>query len=353
MPGIRGLRVEVVPEVSALGAEWDPLFACGAGLQSTRAWFEATEAAALPQGATARYVVMRASGAPAALVPLKAGPGQGLSSLTSPYTVLYQPLMAPGLSPDAIRDVGAAFGRHCRGAGLVVLEALDPGWPGFAPFCGSLARGGMRARRFEHFGNWHEAVAGVSWDGYLASRPGQLRETIRRKTRAAARNACVRLEVVQDSAGIGPALAAYEDIYARSWKQPEPFPLFNAALLHRLAAVGAARMGVLWSGDRPVAAQYWTVWNGVGTVLKLAHDDAQKTLSPGTVLTAHMIRHLMERDRVGELDFGRGDDDYKKLWAGTRRQRVGLVIANPWRRRGLVALMRQDIGGLRKWLARR
>ena len=41
-----------------------------------------------------------------------------------------------------------------------------------------------------------------------------------------------------------------------------------------------------------------------------------------------MIRDLLDRDRITELDFGRGDDAYKSLWAGRRRQRIGVVLAN-------------------------
>jgi CelD/BcsL family acetyltransferase involved in cellulose biosynthesis len=36
----------------------------------------------------------------------------------------------------------------------------------------------------------------------------------------------------------------------------------------------------------------------------------------------------MEENTLIELDFGRGDDAYKKLWATQRRQRVGVVFAN-------------------------
>ena len=81
----------------------------------------------------------------------------------------------------------------------------------------------------------------------------------------------------------------------------------------------------------------------MATVLKLAHDDAWRALSPGTVLTAHMIRGLLG-EQVTELDFGRGDDPYKQLWANRRRQRIGVLLADPRQPRGLAALLRHDAG---------
>ncbi len=72
-------------------------------------------------------------------------------------------------------------------------------------------------------------------------------------------------------------------------------------------------------------------------MLKLAHDEAQRALSPGTVLTAWMIAGLIE-EGVRTLDFGRGDDPYKQLWTTQRSARVGLVLARPWSVAGGAAL---------------
>jgi len=78
-------------------------------------------------------------------------------------------------------------------------------------------------------------------------------------------------------------------------------------------------------------------------VLKLAHDDAFRALSPGTVLTAHMIRLLLD-EGASTLDFGRGDDGYKASWAGLRRQRTGILLADPRRVGGVAALLHHDLG---------
>lgn len=351
------LALHAAASLAEAGPAWDPVLADGS-VQSSRAWFDSLVEAALPPGARPEFWMVRDGDRPLLLLPMLVGPGRQLGSLTTAYTTAFQPLAASGLDDAALAAAAAAVGRHMRRWPLARLEALDPAWPGLAAFEAGLRRAGVAVRRYGHFGNWRQPV--TTWDAYLASRPGALRETIRRKTRAAARGAVpdaaqnaaqnatrtnqVGIEVVTSGSLLGPALAAYEDVYARSWKEPEPAPGLSRVLLPRLAAAGTLRLGVMRAGNQPVAAQYWTVAGGVATVLKLAHDEAFRALSPGTVLTAHMIRYVIEQDGVSELDFGRGDDPYKQLWTGGRHQRIGLLLAVPWRPNGLSALIRHDVG---------
>jgi hypothetical protein len=335
------MRVEVCPAVDALGPEWDALFESGPDVQTSRAWFRASAASALPAGAASRFVAIADANGPAGLIAMQEGPGGYWGSLTTPYTCLFQPLLRAGADAGA---VGAAFGRLARRWPTTRLEALDPDWSDLPAFRAGLSRAGLVCGTFAHFGNWHEAIRGGSWDAYLAARPGDLRETIRRKTRAVGRDPALRLELVRDPAAFGPALAAYEAVYARSWKEKEPYPEFNRALFAALGATGTLRLAVMWSGERPIAAQYWTVLRGRATVLKLAHDDGARAVSPGTVLTAHVIRGLIEQDGVRELDFGRGDDVYKRSWAARRRERIGLVAFNPLRVGGAAGLARHAAG---------
>ncbi len=339
-----GLRIEVATRLDALGPEWTPLFAAGPGLNARRDWFAVSAEAAVAAPATPRYVLMDDADGPAAVVPMLAGPGRHWRSLTTPYTCLFQPLIRPGASPELLRQIGRGFGRLCRNWPVTVLEALALDWPGMDPFLAGLRDAGLAARQFAHFGNWFLEVPGWSWPQYLQTRPGPLRETIRRKTKLVGREPGLRLEIAQTPAALGPALAAYEAVYARSWKQPEPFPDFNQALVERFASSGVLRMGLMWAGEQPIAAQYWAVLDGSATVLKLAHDDRFKAISPGTVLTAHMVRSLLEQDTVRELDFGRGDDPYKRGWAEHRRSRIGLLLASPWSVAGLASLLRHDAG---------
>ena len=82
---------------------------------------------------------------------------------------------------------------------------------------------GLAVLRFDHFGNWHEDVAGQSWAGYLAARPGALRETIRRRLGPAERDPSIVLETISGT-GLEAGIAAYEEVYARSWKRRSRSP---------------------------------------------------------------------------------------------------------------------------------
>lgn len=352
MPTTPCADARLLPDLDALPPVCAP-WLDSAGLYASRAWLEASIAAALPPGAQPRFLLAERGQAPLALMPLVRMPDGRWQSLTTPYSCLYTLACAPDLADADWHAAGAAAARSLRGPATIRLEALDPEARGLRAFLAGLRAGGLVPLTYDHFGNWHERVAGTGWDAYFGRRPGALRETIRRRLRAAARDPAIRLTIASAPHDIPAALEAYDSVYARSWKTPEPFPHFNAMLLPRLAAQGKVRLGVLWRGDQPIAAQYWTIWEGEATVHKLAHDDAHKPLSPGTVLTAMMIRHLIEEEHVQDLDFGRGDDDYKEKWVAQRRQRVGVLLANPRSARGAAAILRHAAGRIRaRWTSR-
>ena len=247
-------------------------------------------------------------------------------------------------------DIGKVFAAHCRGYATTRLEAIDADAPWIAALLRGVKAGGVFPLRFEQFGNWHEDVRGLDWTTYLAARPGALREAIRRRSKRLMDKAGAAFSICKNADGLEPAIAAYEKIYASSWKEPEPFAFFNAAFMRECAADGSLRLGLLSLDGKPLAAQFWVVRDGNAAVLKLAHDEESRALSPGTVLTALMIRHMLESEQVTSLDFGRGDDGYKKDWVRARRQRVGFLLTNPRRWQGCVAMSRHVAGLARRRL---
>lgn len=338
-------RSDLAPDCAALPS--------GAGFFASAAWWRTMTAEGLSPGETPYFAAFPPEGPCAVLFALmRTGHGTGLAAMTGPYTCLYQPATAPAAGPETLRAAGRALGRLARTVPTLRLDALDGAWSGWQPLLAGVRRAGIVPLHFDHFGNWHEDVAGVAWSTYLAARAGALRETIRRRLRAAERDTRISWEVVTAPEYLPEAIAAYEAVYASSWKEPEPYPAFNATLMREAAHDGTLRLGLLRIDGEPVAVQLWIVWQGTASVLKLAHDERHRAASPGTVLTALMIRRLLDEEFVQTLDFGRGDDPYKQGWARQRRQRHGVLLVNPMRRHGVGTLLRHVLGWLRRNIRR-
>jgi CelD/BcsL family acetyltransferase involved in cellulose biosynthesis len=314
-----------------------------------RSWWDVVLSDAMPPGASAVLMVCRAGGRVAAVIPmLRPRVRGGLQSLTTPYSCRYTPVVASSLGSARRIAVLRAFSDFCRPGGVIRLDAIPAEWDGLPDLLTGARQAGLRPLRFDHFGNWHEEVAGLDWAGYLARRPGVLRETIRRRLRRASRQPEARFALLTAPAEVDVAAEAFETVHRRCWKDPEPYPSFNVALMRAMADLGLLRFA-LWSlGSTPVAVQLWVVEKcGRATILKLAHDEAFTAYSPGTVLTALTLRHLLDQEHATEIDFGRGDDNYKQGWAAQRRQRIGLLLVDPWRLPGALQLGRHTLGRLR------
>lgn len=151
-------------------------------------------------------------------------------------------------------------------------------------------------------------LTGLDHDGWWATRPGALRSTVQRK----AKKNIVAIEIL--TAFDADAWAAYEHIYAASWKPEEGDPALLRAFAEEESARGTFRMGLARIDGAAVAAQYWTVEDGTAFIHKLAHVEDSLKASPGTLLSAALFRHVIAVDGVRRIDFGTGNDAYKRDW---------------------------------------
>ncbi len=350
------LRVRFYDRFEALPPSYDVLFE-QSGRQSvclTRAWFENLAGNILcPDERLCLVGVETSTSDPAALALLvgrhrdrdrTAGGARSFTSLSNYYSMVFAPLVAAGADPvrvlgmlvQAIRDTQPRYD-------ALRFQPLDRASPLFGALHDALRGAGLVVQPYFHCGNWYERTAGATSAAYLARRPAELRNTIRRKgAKLAGRG--VRLEVITDAWDLERGLADYESVYGRSWKDPEPGPRVIRDLARACAAEGALRLGILHLDGAPIAAQIWIVWEGKATLYKLAHDRRHDRLSPGTVLTMHMIERVIDVDRAAEVDFGVGDDPYKRRWASARRERWGLVAFEPRTVRGKIGILRHVVG---------
>ena len=130
----------------------------------------------------------------------------------------------------------------------------------------------------------------------------------------------MRFDLVTGGDSLNTAIEVYERVLDASWKEPEPFPSYASGLIRECAAAGALRLGLMYLDNTPVAAQFWIVAGDKATIYKLHYDEAFKKLSVGTILSAYMMRHVIDVDRVDEVDFGRGDENYKRAWLPRERR---------------------------------
>lgn len=236
----------------------------------------------------------------------------------------------------AVRDLASDIARNSPGLHTILLSGLDRENSGFAASLAGFGDAGFVTAPYRSWPIWYEPTRGLSFEDYLARRPSVLVNTWRRKRAALEKSSRLAI-TTYGAADLGDFISHYSDVYRRSWKPEEPFPAFMPALIHMAAGKGALRAGVLHLDGQPVAAQFWIVWAGRAVIYKLAYDENTKKQSPGTLLTMHMARHVLEGDHPFEINFGRGDDPYKQLWMSERRECWGIEARNPRTLRGLAA----------------
>ncbi|MGQ0558020.1 MAG: GNAT family N-acetyltransferase [Sphingosinicella sp.] len=156
--------------------------------------------------------------------------------------------------------------------------------------------------------NWRISTRGLSFEQYWMARPSRLRNTAERRARKS------RLRPVIHDRFDAKAWDDYEEVYRGSWKPSEGAPELLRRLAELESAAGTVRLGIAYHQERAVAAQFWTVENGIATIHKLAYREDARELSPGTILCREMFRHVLDVDRVEMIDFGVGDHDYKRDW---------------------------------------
>ena len=312
-------------------------------------WYKNLVDTVYPNDAGVQIHVLRRGGRPIAVLPIvvtKGKLGWRIQALGNYYTSLYGPAIAPEVKYQDLAPLLTAVLQAHSPVVSMQFNPMDPQSMPYRRLRNALHANGMATFGFFCFGNWY--LSGISnWQNYLQDRDGQLRSTIKRAAKKFV-TAGGSLELITSGADLERGLAAYEKVYALSWKKPEPYPKFMPGLIRTSAEHGWLRLGIAWLDGTPIAAQIWIVANGKANIYKLAYDEAFKAHGSGTVLTAMLMEHVIEKDRVIEVDYLTGDDPYKKGWMSHRRERWGIVAYNPLTLYGIFGLVREIAGRTHK-----
>ena len=274
-----------------------------------------------------------------------------LVALSNFYTTLYEPVLERETKSADLAALLLAIRSDFPGFASLTLSPMDPASHAYQTLLGAMRIKGWLPFEYFVFGNWYQPVLG-DWADYLAGRSGTLRSTIKRMTKKLTADGGT-LEIVTGPKNIAAAIAAYTEVYAASWKRPEEFPEFMPGLLHSCAEKGFLRLGLAWLNGRPIAAQMWIVAHGRAEIYKVAYHESFKAYAPGTLVTAMLMEHAIEVDKVTEVDYLIGDDVYKKTWMSHRRERWGIVAYNPRSLRGLMGFFYELLGrSVKAWRKR-
>jgi hypothetical protein len=195
------------------------------------------------------------------------------------------------------------------------------------------------------FGNWYLDNIDFTGDQYIQSRTSNIRNNIKRYSKKLEKMGSLKSIMVTNgtNAEIDKFMDAYYMVYGKSWKLPEMDPTFHRDLAKLARDKGWLRLGFLFLDNTPIATQLWLVCEGVAYIAKLAYDEDYKKLIPGVILSAEMMKHVIDVDRVREVDYLEGDEPYKKDWTPKRRERKGVLIFNTSPRGKYLALMETKV----------
>ena len=274
-------------------------------------------------------------------------PEDPLTGLANYYSSLFGPVWCDGVCESVDwRQLCQAVVR-LPGSAVIRLQPLDADGVFIRGMEAGLHACGYRVDRFFCFGNWYLPIEAGGFEAYWQQRPAQLRNTVERARRRLDRSHTWHINILTaPSPALELGIAAYQRVYAQSWKEAEPNEAFMPGLIRMAADQGQLRLGLLWLEGEVVAAQVWIVTAGKAHIFKLAYQAGFERFSVGSVLTAALMQHVMDVDGVREVDYLTGDDSYKKDWMSHRRERVGLIAFDRSRLRGCMAWARHSAGKL-------
>lgn len=354
------MSVDIWPSLQQIPGRFERLFTAGenSSLFTSKDWWQLITEHGFAEQPAPLFVTVEDSTGPIMIWPLR-HPGANEPKAWRTLANYYSPSYAPVISPEADEAI-------CRQAFCAATKAILSAVPGYPVICldpiatgpatgpnwAVQARLGLRDTglstiwsRLEE--SWSMDVDGVSPGAYYKALPGSLRNTIRRKIQQAEKLGQIEMELALDSSHAQELVPIFEQVYAASWKPTEPDPSFMTDLAALCADRDALKIGILSLNDEPIAAQFWIMDRDRTALLyKLAHDETQADLSPGTLLTWHMIEALLETGDPKQLNFGRGSEPYKSQWMPQRQSVYRLQAFRLSNARGLFSYIRTRASGL-------
>jgi CelD/BcsL family acetyltransferase involved in cellulose biosynthesis len=200
------------------------------------------------------------------------------------------------------------------------LEHLLPALPGAAAMVAVTQQDPMMVprpddspllRTLDYVDTARIAVAG-SFDDYWSARGKNLRHNVKRqRAKLAESGVQMRVDVVDKPEHVAAAVAEYGRMESAGWKAEGGTAIapdnaqgrFFTRMLEAFCAAGGGRVYRCLFDDKVVAVDLCIERDGMLVVLKTTYDEAQKAVSPASLLRHEYFRQIFERGSVKGLEF--------------------------------------------------
>ena len=319
-------------------------------------WFRTLESTVLGRNELAEIIGIESdepSGPALGALVLKAGDDERrffsprtLDSLTNYYSSYFAPILTRKFeSPDPlVKMIVGELKSHSPQWDVLNLRPLDLSLPDVRSLHLALEAAGLKTQTYFCFGNWYLNVDRRSYAEYFKGLPSVIRKNVPYYKRRLEKTSRVKVQIYTGLKDLETAIDDYQAIYNSSWRDREGYPGFIRAFIRTAAEEGWLRLGVFYIDDEPAAAQLWIVHGQVASIYKICYAEKFGKSSVGSVLTTHMLEHALDGDKVSEVDYLTGDDNYKSNWMSHRRERWGIMAFNPASFLGKLSILKH-IGG--------
>ena len=190
-------------------------------------------------------------------------------------------------------------------------------------------KAGLSCSEYFSFGDWYLDDIAYSGDEYIANLPKKIRKDVPYCQRRLQKIGNLEFKLIRNQGGVDDYMDLYYWVYSKSWQRREGVgPTFHRDLAKLAAKNGWLRLGFLFLDGSPISAQFWMTCSNNSFILKTVYDQDYRKYSPGKILTAEMMKYVIDIDKVKTVDYVQGDESYKKDWTPKRRERKGLLVFN-------------------------
>jgi CelD/BcsL family acetyltransferase involved in cellulose biosynthesis len=173
-------------------------------------------------------------------------------------------------------------------------------------------------------------LAGLDWEGYLASRSKNFRDQVRGRERKLARAHELTYRLCDDPARLDDDLTTLFRLHRARWQEPTTFAsreAFHRGFAARALERGWLRLWLLELDGEPAAAWYGFRYGAAESYYQAGRRPELERLSLGFVLMTHTIREAIASG-ADEYRLLRGGEEYKYRFAATDRglETIGLAL---------------------------